>query len=293
MTTLAPAGRHAEWQSPAIELFVSDLDGTFLGLTESPSAPVSEAVTALVASGIRFAFATGRLPAGLPDLAELAAGPHIVHNGAQVVDLSAGQAPTGHETTFALGAEQAQRLAAICRSFDVYAEFYAHDGHYVTRPDPFAEAAWELMMGSPIGIVTDEVLADTTIIKATVADYSGRNTARLLAEISAIGLAAEESTAPGMPDAVFINATAPGVSKGTTLRWLCDRLGIPLSAVAAIGDGRNDSSMFRIVGTAIAMGSAPHDVVALAHFVAPDVFDDGAAVAMRAVLAHATGRDAA
>jgi Cof subfamily protein (haloacid dehalogenase superfamily) len=289
MTSLAPAGRRSEWQSPAIELFVSDLDGTFLGLTESPSAPVAEAASALVAGGIRFAFATGRLPAGLPDLAELAAGPHIVHNGAQVVAANA----TGHETTFALGAEQAVRLAALCRRFDVYAEFYAHDGHYVTRPDPLAEAAWELMMGSPIGIATDEVLAGTTIIKATVADYSGRHTARLVEEIAAIGLAAEESTAPGMPDAVFINATAPGVSKGTTLRWLCDRLGIPLSAVAAIGDGRNDSSMFRIVGTAIAMGSAPADVVALAHFVAPDVFDDGAAVAMRAVLAHASGRDAA
>jgi Cof subfamily protein (haloacid dehalogenase superfamily) len=289
MTPLAPAGRRSEWRSPAIELFVSDLDGTFLGLTESPSAAVSEAATALVASGVRFAFATGRLPAGLPDLEDLAAGPHIVHNGAQVV----AAAEPGHETTFALGAEQAVRLARICRRYDAYAEFYTDGGHYVTRPDPLVEAAWELMMGSPIGIVTDDVLAETTIIKATVADYSGRLTARLVAEIRAIGLAAEESTAPGMPDAVFINATAPGVSKGTTLRWLCERLGIPLSAVAAIGDGRNDSSMFRLVGTAIAMGGAPEDVTALAHFSAPDVFDDGAALAMRAVLAHVTGRDAA
>ncbi|GAB2450209.1 Cof subfamily protein (haloacid dehalogenase superfamily) [Conyzicola lurida] len=288
MTSLAPAGRYSDWQPAPVQLVVSDLDGTFLGTTETPSTTVTDAAAALVAAGIRFSFATGRLPAGLPDLAELAAGPHIVHNGAQVVE----QSPAGHATTFSLAPEQATLLAAVCRRYDVYAEFYTEAGFYVTSRDPLADGAWELMMGSPIGIVTDEVIAATTILKATIADYTGVHTPALMVEIAAIGLAGEESTAPALPDAVFINATAPGVSKGATLRWLCDRLGIPLAAVAAIGDGRNDSSMFQIVGTAIAMGSAPDDVVALAHFVAPDVFDDGAAVAMRALL-EARADDAA
>jgi Cof subfamily protein (haloacid dehalogenase superfamily) len=288
VTPLTPAGRHAEWLPTPIELVVSDLDGTFLGLTETPSVQVTDAVAEVIAAGVRFAFATGRLPGGLPDLADLVAGPHIVHNGAQVFE----QAPGGHEATFALGATEAAALFAICTRYDIYSEFYVEDGFYITRPDPMADEFWELMMGRPLGLVTEELLATERVIKATVADYTGIHTARLVAEITDIGLVAEESTAPGLPDAVFINATAAGISKGATLRWLCDRLGIPLSAVAAIGDGRNDSSMFEIVGTAIAMGTAPADVIAIAHFVAPDVFNDGAAVAMRAVLAS-QARDAA
>jgi len=289
MTTLAPAGRHSEWLPSAVELVVSDLDGTYLGRSETPSQAVSDATAAVVAAGLRFSFSTGRLPAGLPDLGALAAGPHIVHNGAQVVERS----PDGHAITFALTGVEASLLAAICLRYDVYGEFYADEGFYVSRYDPYAQGTWEDMMGKPIGLVSDDVIAHTTIIKATVSDYTGRHVADLLRDIRAIGLAAEESTSPAMPDAVFINATPVGVSKGTTLRWLCDRLGIPLSAVVAIGDGRNDSSMFEIVGTAIAMGGAPADVVALAHFSAPDVFADGAAVAMRAVLAAELGRDAA
>jgi Cof subfamily protein (haloacid dehalogenase superfamily) len=289
MTTLSPAGRFSEWQPTPIQLVVSDLDGTFLALSETPSALVSEAAAAVVAAGLRFSFATGRLPAGLPDLEGMVAGPHIVHNGAQVVEQSA----AGHAATFALTSEQVTALVAVCRRGDFYAEFFTDDGYYVTRRDAVTEAVWEHMLGKPLGIITDDVIADITVIKATVCDYTGLNARDLARDIIALGLAAEESTAPAMPDAVFVNTTAHGVSKGSTLQWLCDRLGIPLSAVAAIGDGRNDSSMFAVVGTAIAMGGAPDDVVALAHFVAPSVFEDGAAVAMRAVLDSGTGRDAA
>jgi Cof subfamily protein (haloacid dehalogenase superfamily) len=289
MTSLSPAGRFSEWQPSTIELVVSDLDGTFLAASETPTAAVREAAGAVVAAGLRFSFATGRLPAGLPDLGGLVAGPHIAHNGAQVVEQAAG----GNAAIFALDPAHVTALLAVCRRDDVYAEFYSEQGYYVTRHDPVTEATWEHMLGKPLGIITDEVIASTVIIKATVCDYTGERARELTRDIAAIGLAAEESTAPAMPEAVFINATALGVSKGATLTWLCERLGIPLSAVAAIGDGRNDSSMFAVVGTAIAMGGAPDDVVALAHFVAPGVFDDGAAVAMRAVLASGTGRDAA
>jgi len=289
MTTLAPAGRHSEWLPSAVELVVSDLDGTYLGRTETPSQAVSDATAAVVAAGLRFSFATGRLPAGLPDLGGLVAGPHIAHNGAQVVE----QTAEGHAVTFALSTAEASELAAICQRYDVYGEFYTDAGYYVSRFDPYAQGTWEHMLGKPLGIIGDDVIARSTIIKSTVSDYTGTHVAALLRDIRALGLAAEESTSPAMPDAVFINATPAGVSKGTTLRWLCDRLGIPLSAVVAIGDGRNDSSMFEIVGTAIAMGGAPADVVALAHFSAPDVFADGAAVAMHAVLASGAGRDAA
>ncbi len=37
-------------------------------------------------------------------------------------------------------------------------------------------------------------------------------------------------------------------TKGSTLKWLCERLGIPLDTVIVAGDTGNDSSMFRLPG---------------------------------------------
>lgn len=49
-------------------------------------------------------------------------------------------------------------------------------------------------------------------------------------------------------------------SKGNSLEYLANYLGIPLKDVAAIGDNYNDISMFRKVGISVAMGNAKDDI---------------------------------
>lgn len=47
-----------------------------------------------------------------------------------------------------------------------------------------------------------------------------------------------------------------GVTKGTALTRLADRLGIPMSQVMAIGDNDNDIPMLEQAGYGVAMGNA-------------------------------------
>ena len=71
-----------------------------------------------------------------------------------------------------------------------------------------------------------------------------------------------------------------GVSKGNALRWLADHLGIPQSAVMAIGDQDNDASMVAWAGLGVAMGNGSPAVKAVADWIAPPVVEDGAAEAI-------------
>ena len=66
-------------------------------------------------------------------------------------------------------------------------------------------------------------------------------------------------------------------SKGSAIRWLCTELGISLERCAAFGDSSNDRDMLTAVGCGVAMGNAPDDLKAAAHFVAPPYDQDGIA----------------
>jgi Cof subfamily protein (haloacid dehalogenase superfamily) len=75
----------------------------------------------------------------------------------------------------------------------------------------------------------------------------------------------------------YLEFTAPGVNKGTALRWLARRLKIPLGQVMAIGDQYNDLEMLDVAGHGVAMAGAPGPVRAVAQYEAPRCEDDGAA----------------
>jgi hydroxymethylpyrimidine pyrophosphatase-like HAD family hydrolase len=61
---------------------------------------------------------------------------------------------------------------------------------------------------------------------------------------------------------------------------LADHLGLPLSAVVAVGDSANDVPMFEVAGLAIAMGNAPDHVQRAAQVVTGPVNAGGLAEAI-------------
>lgn len=69
--------------------------------------------------------------------------------------------------------------------------------------------------------------------------------------------------------------------KGTALRLVAGKLGIPLGQVLAIGDNPNDMPMFAAAGTSVAMGNAPPEVKDSATVVGPTNDDEGVAWAVR------------
>ena len=71
--------------------------------------------------------------------------------------------------------------------------------------------------------------------------------------------------APGRPSRTRVPAVhGHRVTKSTGLAFVADRLGIPMSAVMAVGDQSNDLQMLRDVGLGVAMGDAPAEVRAVA-----------------------------
>lgn len=73
-------------------------------------------------------------------------------------------------------------------------------------------------------------------------------------------------------------------SKGQALTKLAEKLGIPLSQTAAVGDSLNDESMLRVAGVAVAMGNARKDIKELADQVTLTNDEHGVAHMIRHLL---------
>lgn len=72
-----------------------------------------------------------------------------------------------------------------------------------------------------------------------------------------------------------------GVSKGSALKQLCDKLKIDRNEVIAIGDNENDMSMIEYAGLGIAMGNAEEIVKNIADYITDDNDNDGVAKAIQ------------
>ncbi|MGA9087702.1 MAG: HAD hydrolase family protein, partial [Bradyrhizobium sp.] len=71
---------------------------------------------------------------------------------------------------------------------------------------------------------------------------------------------------------------------GTFVQTMAGRLGIPLDAIATIGDMQNDLAMFRTSGVSFAMGNATDDVKKMATHVTASNEDEGFAKAIEMIL---------
>ncbi|MGQ7297139.1 HAD family hydrolase [Quadrisphaera sp. KR29] len=285
---LAPGGRHAAWRpapggSAAVFL---DVDGTTVHAEPHASAAVVEAAARATAAGVQVGFATGRLPRGLALLrAQLAGAAHagpgaavdVVHNGAAVVRREEVLA------RWPLPREAAHELVRWCVREGVYAELYSGTAMFVTDRRAEAQVGWAEVSGAPDGDAADLLSgagAALELDKATLDVFEVHRTAEVTAVLQGLGLHVEDSTAPFLPGVPVLNATAPGVTKGSALRWWSRASGTPLERVVALGDGDNDLSMLGAVGTAVAMGQADRAVREAAHLVSGPVEADGAATVL-------------
>jgi hypothetical protein len=82
----------------------------------------------------------------------------------------------------------------------------------------------------------------------------------------------------------YLDVTPPGHNKGTFVQAMARRLGIPLEAIATIGDMQNDLAMFRTSGVSFAMGNATDDVKEVATHITASNEDEGFARAIEMIL---------
>ena len=83
----------------------------------------------------------------------------------------------------------------------------------------------------------------------------------------------------------------PGVDKGSAMRWIAEREGIPASQVMVFGDHTNDAPMLRYAGWPVVMANGADEVKPLARIIAPGNDEAGVAqVIERYVLGENTER---
>ena len=73
-------------------------------------------------------------------------------------------------------------------------------------------------------------------------------------------------------------------SKGSALKYLADFLSIPIKNSIAIGDDRNDISMFQASGFSVAMGNSDSKIKSLADYVTTSNNSDGVAKFLERIL---------
>ncbi len=285
MFLLAPGGRHDEWAATPAELVALDVDGTLIGLDGRVSDAVVAAVARARGAGLHLGLATGRMADGVADVLDRTGlpGPHIFFNGAQV--------RRGDEVlaSWPVARDALAALLDACEDAEVYLEVYADDGYLVNRMDERARPHWELLGKDPDGVVRsiDDVPGEVPKVTAVVFDRRAMD--EVVGLMEDVGVRPGPAGSPATPGMHYVNGNHPDADKGRALLAAAEVLGIDPAATVAIGDERNDLPLLEVAGTAIAMGNATRQIREMAHLVAPDVQQHGAAAALDAAAAQWRG----
>lgn len=260
-----------------------DLDGTVIGPDERIAAATLAAVRELAAA-VPVLLATGREPGDVLRYSRQLglSTPQVGDGGAAILDPISGR----HLWHSTLGAALAER---IVRRLDAMgAAFVAtHTGGAWWSLEQVA--AWE----SVIRISALDLTPETAeALDAYFRNEAGRSAAGDGASgdgISRDGAAGGANSGLHTVKAALpynglwaVDFTPEGVDKATGAARAGEMLGgLPMDALAAVGDSYNDLPLLRQCGLPIAMGNAPSIVQQAARHTAPPVEDDGLAYAIR------------
>lgn len=268
----------------SIKMIGLDLDGTLLNTQKVLTEHTKEVLEKAMEQGIVVLPATGRSVAGLPS--ELLALPGIRYaltaNGAKIVNLEEGQIIYEKLVPY----DMAEQLLDIMERYDALIEVY-HDGVGYSSED---------MLQRVHEFFPNPAMADYVIrTRRKVPDVRAMFTEAHLPsdKVQAIFLHEEErqrawkEIEAAFPEAEITSAlgnnievNAPGVSKGKTLLYLGQLLGIKREEIMAFGDGTNDIDMLKEAGLGVAMANAAVCVKEAADVVADSNDEEGVAKAI-------------
>jgi Cof subfamily protein (haloacid dehalogenase superfamily) len=273
-------------RAQAIRLVVLDIDGTIAGISNDISPAVREVVQAVRQKGIQVAIATGRMfhsALRFHQTLQLDL-PLMAYQGALIQDPLSG---TVHRH-WTLDAAKALHLLDYFEEVDfkhhLSVHAYVNDRLYVRALTPETAEYCERtgVAAIPVGDLRpliQEQQPTKLLALSESADHIDVLYTHLRSQYSPAELYLTKSIA------TFFEATNPLVNKGTAVRYVAeDLLGLKAEQVLTIGDNFNDLEMLEYAGIGIAMGSAPLPVQVVADWVAPDVEQDGAAIALEQIL---------
>jgi Cof subfamily protein (haloacid dehalogenase superfamily) len=267
--------------SVSYQLLALDIDGTIVANDLAILPEVAAAVAAAQARGIRVTLATGRMYGSTLPYAERLGihDPLICYQGGMIRD------PLTHEIYehTAMPGELAAEAIELLSQAGIFVIAYVDERMCVSHRTPELE---NYLRWHPEGIelvIAPELAAHsaanppTKLLFTAPAEVVEREMLRLAAHFG-------DQLAVIRSHAIFGELTAPGISKGSALKSLAARLGIPREQVVAIGDHENDLPMIAWAGLGLAMGNAIPVVRETADAVIPSVEEAGVAWAIERYL---------
>ena len=264
-------GQFGVWEGLSrVRVVATDLDGTLLDPAGDVTARTAEAVAAARTAGIHVVPITGRPPQAMWHLADQAGlGPFgICSNGAALVDTESRRVlevePIAADVVEGLVDLLRTEFPGILLACDDLDYFIYERGFFPAPVD------WDEEM-----LEVDDIRPNARKGCVKLVARSPGHSAPQLIELLEERLAELAHVTTSGLDWVDIGAVH--VSKAYGLQRLCDRLGVHLGEVVAVGDNHNDLSVLAWAGIAMAPANAIPEVLALAHRVLPHNGEDGVA----------------
>lgn len=257
-----------------IRLLVSDLDGTLVDPDKRLTPGTIAAVQRLRAAGVGFAVISARPMSGIvPLLGPLELDGEVAAFNGGILFRQDGTILS--RTT--IPPVVARGVVALAAGKGVDTWVFADDRWYATDPHGPHTASERVSSAQEPVIVTDlAALLD----RADKITFVSDDAARLHALYEACRGAHGGAATIAQSQVYYLDVTALAANKGDGIAALAKAYGVPLDAVAAVGDQANDLPMLARAGLPIAMGNAPDAVKAAAAKVTLANDDGGVAHAI-------------
>ena len=263
-----------------IRFVVSDVDGTIVDHDKRLRPATIEAVGRVRAAGIGFTVISARPPSGVEPIAELLRldGPIGAFNGG-VVFHRGGEVMEEHDVPAEVARGMLDLAAGSGASVWVFADGRWHadtvDNPHVPRervsanqePVILSDLSEVATRAGKVTFVSDDPPVLEKLLAAGRERFGDRATIAL-------------------SQTYYLDVTALEANKGKGVEALARAAGVGLEHVMVLGDMRNDLPMLERAGLAVAMGQAPDDVRAAAHWVSRSNDEDGVAAALDRLLAE-------
>ncbi|MFQ6337000.1 Cof-type HAD-IIB family hydrolase [Bacillus sp. AF62] len=256
------------------KMIVLDLDDTLLRDDHTISPRTKEALMTAQEQGVKVVLASGRPTFAMRTIAkELHLEEYgsfiLSFNGAKIINCK-----TDEELfSSTLSPEIVHSLYDISEEENVWIHTYIGDDIITEKNNSYTEIEGQIT-GMPIVEVNNlKEAVQQPVVKVLMVE----NPEHLQIVESKLQQQLEGQLSVMRSKPFFLEFTEAGVTKGTSLNKLIQKLGIKREEVIAMGDSYNDQAMIEFAGLGVAMGNAPDDIKEIANYVTDTNMNDGVA----------------
>ncbi|MDR2019500.1 MAG: Cof-type HAD-IIB family hydrolase [Treponema sp.] len=258
-------------QSGSVRMFALDLDDTLLRSDLTISFRTRNAIKRAEAAGVVVVLASGRVPSAMEPFARRLGlnkrpGYLICNNGTIIQESHTGAIID----EVRLPAETALIAYDLVAAEGFPVQIYEDDVMYVSRSNEFADYDQKITGLRQVVVENFRSMVAAGCYKLLIP--GDPMILQPLENLLKTYVGSEVTIFTSKP--YFLEILPPHTDKGTALEKVALRLGIPRTAVVAIGDSMNDEAMLRWAGTGVAMANGDRRIKDMADLVTDRSNDD-------------------